>query len=288
MTTTSASRTLGQLLRATEQRLNVAGIGDARIEADLIWMTAFEIDRAELYARSGDPPGDDVSEQAEALLQRRLQHEPAAYLMGHREFYGIDLVVGVGALIPRPDTETMVEEALRIASARATPISIADVGCGTGAIAIAVATHLPAATAYAIDRYEPALDIARRNIHRHRLEERITLLAGDLLAPLPQRVDLVLGNLPYVRSDELPTLDPEIRMYEPIEALDGGDDGLDLIRRLLTDVADHLRPDGVVLMEMDPRQIASATAYAEKAIPGATFRTVRDMTGRERVLAIET
>ena len=281
-------RTLGQLLRATEQRLSNAGIGDARIEADLIWMTAFEIDRAELYARSVDVPAGDAQARAEELVQRRLRHEPAAYLMGHREFYGIDLLVGVGALIPRPDTETLVEEALRIAAERAGPIAVADVGCGTGAIAIALATCLPDASVYAVDRYAPALKIARRNLERHGLADRVLLLQGDLLAPLPGPVDLIASNLPYVRSDELPTLDPEVRLYEPREALDGGEDGLDLIRRLLTDAAAHLQPGGTVLAEMDPRQIASATAFAASAIPGARSRVVRDLANRERVLVVQT
>jgi release factor glutamine methyltransferase len=208
--------------------------------------------------------------------------------MGHREFYGIDLLVGVGALIPRPDTETLVEEVLRIAAERPSPLAIADVGCGTGAIAIALATHLPTASVSAIDRYAPALAIARQNLERHGLTERVPLLEGDLLAPLPGPVDLIASNLPYVRSDELPTLDPEIRMYEPVEALDGGDDGLDLIRRLLTDAPAALNPKGVVLMEMDPRQIASASAFAVDALPGARLRVVRDLAGRERVLVVET
>jgi len=276
------------LLRATERRLSNAGIGDARIEADLIWMTAFEIDRAELYARSVDFTAGDAQARAEELVQRRLRHEPAAYLMGHREFYGIDLLVGVGALIPRPDTETLVEEALRIAAERAGPIAVADVGCGTGAIAIALATRLPDASVYAIDRYAPALEIARRNLERYGLADRVPLLQGDLLAPLPGPVDLIASNLPYVRSDELPTLDPEVRLYEPREALDGGEDGLDLIRRLLTDAPAHLQPRGTVLAEMDPRQIATAMAFAASAIPGARSRVVRDLANRERVLVVQT
>lgn len=251
-------------------------------------MTASEIDRAELYARSVNVPAGDAQARAEELVQRRLRHEPAAYLMGHREFYGIDLLVGVGALIPRPDTETLVEEALRIAAERAGPITVADVGCGTGAIAIALATRLPDASVYAIDLYAPALEIARRNLERHGLADRVLLLQGDLLAPLPGPVDLIASNLPYVRSDELPTLDPEVRLYEPREALDGGEDGLDLIRRLLASAPAHLQPGGMLLAEMDPRQIASATVFAASAIPGAHSRVVRDLANRKRVLVVQT
>ena len=279
---------LGQSLRSTERRLSLAGIGDARIETDLIWMTALEVDRAELYARTNEPPTREQSEHAETLTVRRLNHEPAAYLMGHREFFGVDLVVGPGALIPRPDTETLVEEALRVAAGKPDDLAIADIGCGTGAIAIALAANLPHARITAIDISARALEIARDNVDRQGLADRITLIQGDLLAPLGHAVDLLTANLPYVMSSELPTLDPEVRMYEPVEALDGGDDGLDLVRRLLSSVAAHLRPEGVVLAEMDPRQIASASAFAGQAIVGSRVRAVNDLTGRERVLVIET
>lgn len=279
---------LGQSLRSTERKLVCAGIGDARIEADLIWMTALEVDRAELYARTNQEPTTEQAGRAEALMTRRLNHEPAAYLMGHREFYGVDLVVGPGALIPRPDTEALVEEALRIAASRPPNLTIADIGCGTGAIAIALATNLPHAIVTAIDISSRALELARENMDRQSLTDRITLREGDLLEPLSGPVDLVTANLPYVMSSELPTLDPEVRMFEPPVALDGGDDGLDLVRRLVSSVVVYLKPAGVVLLEMDPRQIASASNFVAQALPDAVVRVVNDLAGRERVLVVET
>jgi release factor glutamine methyltransferase len=279
---------LGQSLRSTEHKLARAGIGDARIEADLIWMTALEVNRAELYARTNQEPTTDQAERAEALMTRRLNHEPAAYLMGHREFYGVDLVVGPGALIPRPDTETLVEEALLVAASKLHDLTIADVGCGTGAIAIALATNLPYAIVIAIDISSRALELARDNVDRQGLADRVTLLEGDLLEPLSGPVDLVTANLPYVMSSELPTLDPEVRMFEPPVALDGGDDGLDHVRRLVSSVVAYLKPTGVVLLEMDPRQIASASNFVTQAMPGAVVRVVNDLAGRERVLVVET
>lgn len=279
--------TFGQLLRKTEHRFAVGGIGDARIEADLVWMTTLEVSRAELYARMADGPSDAEGQSAEELIQRRLRHEPTAYLLGHREFYNIDLLVGVGALIPRPDTEALVEEALRIAAGLPAPVTIADVGCGTGAIGLAIAANLPSVRVYATDLYPAALDLARRNTDRLGLAERVDILEGDLLVPLPGPVDIITTNLPYVESGEIPTLDPEVRLYEPREALDGGDDGLDLIRRFLVDVPRYLNPSGVLLMEMDPRQIARASAFAAKVVPGATIRIVQDLTRRDRVLVLE-
>lgn len=279
--------TLGQFLRKTERRFAVGGIGDARIEADLVWMTILEVSRAELYARMADSPSDAEAQSAEELIQRRLRHEPTAYLLGHREFYNIDLLVGVGALIPRPDTEALVEEALRIAAGLPAPVTIADVGCGTGAIGLAIAANLPNAHVYATDLYPAALELARRNTDRLGLAERVDVLEGDLLAPLPGPVDMITSNLPYVESGEIPTLDPEVRLYEPREALDGGDDGLDLIRRFLVDVPCYLKPSGVLLMEMDPRQIARASAFAAEVVPGANIRIVQDLTRRDRVLVLE-
>ena len=278
---------LGQFLRKTERRFAVGGIGDSRIEADLVWMTTLEVDRAELYARMADSPSDAETQSAEKLIQRRLRHEPTAYLLGHREFYNIDLLVGVGALIPRPDTEVLVEEALRIAADFPLDITIADIGCGTGAIGLAIAANLPSARVYATDLYPAALHLAHRNTERLGLAERVAILEGDLLAPLPRPVDIITSNLPYVESSEIPTLDPEVRLYEPREALDGGDDGLDLIRRFLVAVPPFLNPSGVLLMEMDPRQIARASAFALGVMPRATIRIIQDLTRRDRVLVVE-
>jgi release factor glutamine methyltransferase len=252
-------------------------------------MTALEVDRAELYARFAESPSPTESETAESLIGRRLRHEPAAYLMGRREFYGLDVTVAPGVLIPRPDTETLVEEALAIAlSLGETHPAIADVGCGSGAIAVALAVNLPRAALFAIDTAQRALEITRLNAERHGVADRIEVLEGDLLAPLRGPVDLIAANLPYVMSSEIPTLEPEVRSYEPREALDGGDDGLDVIRRLLDAAPSSLRSGGAVLLEIDPRQVASATAYAGRALPGAAVRLVKDLTGRDRVLVVQT
>jgi release factor glutamine methyltransferase len=277
-TTSSAESPLGSLLIKTERRLAAGGLGDSRIEADLIWMTALDVGRAELYARLNQVPSPEQASAADALIQRRLRHE----------FYGIELSIAPGVLIPRPDTETLVEEALRVAGGAREALTIADVGCGSGAIAVALALHLPDAAIYAIDTSPRALEITRLNSERHGVVDRIRVCEGDLLDPLPAPVDLIVANLPYVASWEIPTLDPEIRLYEPREALDGGDNGLDLIRRLLTAAPACLRPSGTALLEMDPRQIDIASAFATKVMPGASVRTVRDLTGRERVLTVET
>ena len=281
--------TLGALLDDTARRLAGAGIDDPRLEADVLWMTALEIDRAQLYARLRDVPAGSHAAAAEALTARRVRREPLAYVTGTREFYGIDLTIRPGVLVPRPDTETLVEEAISVLSRRNAPASaVADVGCGSGAIAIALAISLPGVVVHAVDRSPSAVALTRANADRHGLGARVRVHLGDLLAPLPGPVDLIAANLPYVRSDELPALDPEVSIFEPAEALDGGEDGLDLVRRLLLAAPAHLRPGAAVLLELDPRQFSSARALAAEALPTARSRSVQDLAGRERVLVLET
>jgi release factor glutamine methyltransferase len=278
---------LGVLLRRTARRLATAGIADADLEADLIWMTALELDRPGLYAALRDEPSPAVQDAAAALEARRLNHEPAAYLMGVREFYGLTLAVAPGVLVPRQDTEALVEEALRLAGRMPASLHIADVGCGSGAIGLALAAHLPGAVVHALDITPRALELTALNAERTGVTERVRVLESDLLAALPEPVHLMTANLPYVCSWEIPTLEPEVRLFEPREALDGGDDGLDLYRRLLAQAPAMLLPGGALLAELDPRQMAVATALAREAFPAATVRTVNDLAGRKRVVVVE-
>ena len=279
--------TLAHLVQKTARRFEAAGIGDARLEADLIWTTAMGIDRAALYAAFRDTPSAEEQQRAAELCERRLNREPVAYLMGTREFYGLPIAVGPGVLIPRPETETVVEETLRLVEGEASPV-LADVGCGSGAIAVALATVRADAVVYALDVAPRALELTAHNAEAHGVSERVHALESDLLAALPRPVHVVAANLPYVMSDEIPLLEPEVSRYEPREALDGGADGLALIRRLLAEASEHLLSGGALMMEMDPRQIAAAGDTAAARFPGARIRAVCDLAGRERVLVVET
>ncbi|MCH7608580.1 MAG: peptide chain release factor N(5)-glutamine methyltransferase [Chloroflexi bacterium] len=281
--------TLGVRLDDTARRLAAVGIDDPRLEADVLWMKALDIDRAQLYARLHDDPAEAHATAAEALTARRLRREPLAYVTGTREFYGLDLTIHAGVLVPRPDTETLVAEAISVLAQRAEPTAvIADIGCGSGAIALALAASMADVTVHAVDRSPAAVALTRANAGRHGLGERVRVYLGDLTAPLPEPVDLIAANLPYVRSDELPTLEPEVSVFEPAEALDGGADGLDLVRRLLREAPARLKPGAAVLLELDPRQFDEAAAFAAEAMPDAHARSVRDLAGRERVLVLET
>ncbi|MCY4449943.1 MAG: peptide chain release factor N(5)-glutamine methyltransferase [Chloroflexi bacterium] len=283
----AAVPTLAHLVQKTARRFEAAGIGDARLEADLIWTTALGIDRAALYAAFRDTPSAEETGRAEALCERRLNREPVAYLMGTREFYGLPIAVGPGVLIPRPETETVVEETLRLVEGEASPV-LADVGCGSGAIAVALAAERPDAVVYALDVALRALELTAHNAEKHDVSNSVVVLESDLLAALPRPVHVVAANLPYVMSEEIPLLEPEVSRYEPREALDGGADGLVLIRRLLAEAGEHLLPGGGLVLEMDPRQIAVASHAAAACFPGARIGAVRDLAGRERVLVVET
>lgn len=221
------------------------------------------------------------------VLDRRQKREPLAHILGYKEFYGINLLVNSDVLIPRPETETLVEHALfmSLMGMEVAQLAIADVGTGTGAIAINLAIHLPASRIYATDISEKSLAVANFNIRRHNVADRVTLCHGDLLDPLPEPVDLVVANLPYIPSGRVSTLQPEIQ-WEPVVALDGGSQGLDLITRLISQARDKLNQQGVILLEMDPEQFPAAEELARQYFPEAQTGVERDLAGLDRVFTI--
>jgi len=229
-----------------------------------------------------------ASERAsyEDLIVRRRQHEPVAYLVGHRVFMELDLQVDERVLIPRPETEQLVEEAIALARRWPQP-RVADIGTGSGAIAIGLARYSPGAQVWAVDRSPGAIAVARENALRHGVLDRITFLTGDLLAPLPGTVDLIVANLPYVSEDEYASLPAGIRRYEPRQALLAGHDGLSAIRALLRVAGAYLAEDGAVLLEIGAAQGGAVTKLARAAFPGADILLLPDLAGHDRVLRVE-
>lgn len=283
--------TLREALRQAEAQIAFRNIPDARIEAELLLMHCLSIRKAELYARLGEPLPAAIGREFEALVERRLRREPAAYILRKREFYGIELYVDPRVLIPRPETELLVETALAFVEQRfggERPCFVVDVGTGSGAIAIALAIHLPQAHLYATDASSGAVDVARLNCVRHGVEGRVELLVGDLLEPLSQPVDLVVANLPYVKDADIPGLMPEIRDFEPLDALAGGADGLDKVRRLLSGAKRHLLPQGAVMLEIGLGQADEAVSVAKRHFPESRVDLLKDFAGIERVLRIRT
>jgi release factor glutamine methyltransferase len=283
---------LAQALHEAAEALRAAGIEDAWLEAEVLLRHTLRLDRAHLYACLQQDLGPGYEASFRSLLTRRLAHEPTAYIVGRREFYGLDLETTPAALIPRPETELLVEETLARALQQQDHardrLLILDVGTGNGAIAVALAVHLSAAVLMAIDISREALALAARNACHHGVEGRIAFLQADLLSPLAQVADVIVANLPYVRSADWEVLPPEIREHEPRLSLDGGPDGLREIGRLLEQAPSRLRPGGSLLVELGPPQAAAALELAHHCFPNASVHVLPDAAGLERVLAINT
>ncbi len=278
---------LRTVLQNTHQHLEQAGIPEARLEAEVLVMNVMRMPRQSIFAEQETEVSAQQQEALDSLLVRRFRREPLAYILGMREFYGINVFLTPSVLIPRPETEGLVEHALfmSLMGMESRELTIADVGTGSGAIAINLAIHLPAARIFAVDVSDEVLDVAAYNIRSHGVEDRVTLGIGDLLDAVPEPVDLIVANLPYIPSNRIPTLQPEVQ-HEPVVALDGGSDGLDLIRRLLIQAEDKLRPNGIILLEMDPEQIPIVQTLVKHHFPRGSTSVETDLAGMDRILTI--
>jgi len=248
--------TIFQFILDARVRLERAGIpaAEAALDADLLARHALGgWDRGRLLADGRDPAPDGFPATYERLVARRERREPAAYIVGSREFWGLEFEVGTGVLVPRPETELVVEEVLaRVTTATAigpAGLRIADVGTGSGCLAVSLAHQIPAARVVAIDLAPAALDVARRNASRHGVSSRTRFVHGDLFAGEDGPFDLIVSNPPYVPAGDLAGLQPEVQQFEPQGALTSGADGLDLIRRLVPAAANRLAPGGWLVFE---------------------------------------
>ena len=278
--------TIADVLHTAIQRLQGAGVDTAALDAELLLAHALQVDRTWVLAHENELLPSELIARFDELVARRAAREPLAYLTGQRWFFDFQLHVTPDVLVPRPETEELVERALHWLRARPHAL-VADVGTGSGAIALAVAKHAPAAHVYAIDISEKALRVAREHAQRLHLLSGITFLHGDLLAPLPQPVDLILANLPYVAEVERAHLMPEVGKYEPPEALFSGPEGLDHIVRLLDQAPSYVRQGGCIILEIGDKQGAKVTRMAQRQFPGAAVNIHRDLAGLERFVEID-
>jgi release factor glutamine methyltransferase len=275
---------IAEALRDAAARLAAAGVDDARIEADALLAHAIGCDRAHLLARLRDPLDAANVRAFQALIGRRMRREPLAYITGEREFYGVSIACAPDALIPRPETELLVDVALEALRGR-TAVRAADVGTGTGAVAVAIALHAPGAVIEAVDASDEALAVAARNVGRHGLSERVRTRAGDLLAGLGL-FDVIVANLPYVDAREWASLQPEVRDYEPREALVADDDGCALIERLLAQAPQHTERGATVAVEIGFAQAERIAACALSHFPAADVTVIKDLAGIDRVVRV--
>ncbi|MCL1885357.1 MAG: peptide chain release factor N(5)-glutamine methyltransferase [Dehalococcoidia bacterium] len=257
--------------------LAIANINEAALEAELLLRHALGYSTLELFLNHGLEISDKEYRSLQALLERRLSGEPLAYITGQREFYKLDFIVNSNVLIPRPESEHLVDKALELAHSVPTPI-IADIGTGSGAIAIALAVNLSNSKIYAVDISPEALGVARANAARHAVASRINFIHGNLLDSVPEAVDILVANLPYVKSDDC------INSPEPHMALDGGDEGLDVIERLCTALPNKLHPEGSVLLEIGSGQAVNVVRMLQSSLSAAHIETIKDLAGIERVV----
>jgi len=278
--------TVREALRLANLVLREAQIETPRLDAEVLLAHHPGITRSQLLARLDFTLDAEMEDDYHALVERRSLHEPVAYIIGYKEFYGLKIEVDRRVPIPRPETEILAEVAL--ASARQGKSPIVEVGTGSGAVAIALAVNLSQAEIYATDLSPAALEVAEENCRRHNLSDRIFLLEGDLLEPLPEPVALVVANLPYLSHQELEGAPPEIAKYEPRRAFDGGLDGLDHYRRLFAQAPSHLLSGANICLEVGANQAQTVNRIAREQFPQAKIAVIKDLAGLDRVVFITT
>jgi release factor glutamine methyltransferase len=283
--TTEQPWTIARLLDWTTRYLTGKDIENPRLDAEVLLAHALGFKRIELYTRHDDEPPEETRAKFKELVQQRVKGCPVAYLVGRKEFFSLELEVNRDVLIPRPDTESVVGECLRLAKEIATP-HILDIGTGSGCLAVAVAKYHKTAQVTAVDVSAAALAVAARNAGKHGVAERIRFLEGDLFAPVPagERFDLILSNPPYIPHGDIAGLAVGVREYEPHLALDGGADGYAVFDRLIAGAPERLKPGGYLIVEIGAPQEESARQRIEAVGVYELGKTILDGSGHPRVL----
>jgi release factor glutamine methyltransferase len=276
------SRSIRLLMAEARGALVDAGLlsGDAALDAEVLARHLLGWDRAQLLTRQHLPPPDDFEAAYRAAISRRAAREPVALITGHREFWGLDFEVTRDVLVPRPETELLVERALVAARTLPHP-RVIDVGTGSGCIAVALAHELPSAFLAAVDLSASALGVAGRNIAAHALGSRVTLIRADLLEAIRGPVDLIVSNPPYVAAADAPSLPRDVRDYEPHAALFAAEEGIAVLRRLCETAAGRLAPGGHLIVEFGAGQAPVLRSTAERC--GWQVGFAVDLAGHPRV-----
>ncbi|HJO61088.1 MAG: peptide chain release factor N(5)-glutamine methyltransferase [SAR202 cluster bacterium] len=276
-----------ETLNVASEELMKIGSLDARLEAEVLLRHVLKIDRATMFRDLDEDVSIEDSGNIASLVKRRTQREPLAYITGAKEFYGLPFVVSEEVLIPRQETELLVDTAIvQAKSLDKSEISIVDVGTGSGAIAVSLALNIPTSSVIAVDISESALTIADDNRRAHGLYSRVKLRRGNLLEPIVEKIDILVSNPPYIRSDKLTSLQEEV-LQEPMVALDGGYDGLELIKKLLFQAVDKMSNPSVILFEIDSDQAAEAVKLSQQFFPSAIITVLKDLSNNERAVLLE-
>ena len=282
--------TAREWLRKYSSIFQQGGIDEAEDEVVVLLCHALRLGKAQIFAQPERILTGGELTLLEGLTALRLHREPSAYITGHKEFYGIDLFVDPRVLIPRPETEVLAEAAIEFGRSwvalNQRRMLAADIGTGSGAIAIALAAHITEALVYAVDISVDALHVATINVNRHSLYGRIIVEQGDLLEKINQKMDLIVANLPYIKHGELAVLQSEIYLHEPLTALDGGDSGTAVVEALLAQVAGKMAAGGALFFEIGAGQDERLIPIVRDRLPGSDIDLIKDLAGIGRCIRI--
>lgn len=279
--------TIREAFQMASSFLEKAGYEDARFEAELFLRYLLEFDRAKFFSRLGESFSASQNRSLEDLLQRRVSGEPVQYILGGTEFYGRFFYVNPSVLIPRPETEILVEHVLREARELGSiPLHVVEVGTGSGIIAATLLLEQPDWHITAIDISQEALQIAQENARFHGVEEHISWIHGEYLTSLPREtyIDILVSNPPYIPSNVVTMLDKEVKDFEPRLALDGGSDGLDPYRKMMKQLQERVNRPRLICFEIGAEQGHDVTLIIEDAFPKAEVYVYPDLAGRDRVV----
>jgi release factor glutamine methyltransferase len=281
--------TIAEALYQASQKLSASGIANARLDAEVLLSHIAGRDRAWLITHTNDTLDNERRALFEGWIDRRARREPLQYILGNQEFWGLEFDVTPDVLIPRPETELVVESAVKAVKSADSQTTIVDLCTGSGCIAISLAKELGDTRIFAVDTSSRALAVARGNARKHGVSDRIRFLEGDLFEPLGEldlrgRVDVITANPPYIRSDDLSQLQPEVRDYEPEIALKAGPDGTEVQHRIIENAPGFLKKNGVLIMEMGMGQAQALKTIPEKTGSYATIEILKDLAGIERVI----
>lgn len=272
-------------LKIAADILDKHNVESARLEAEILLAHTLNVGRLYLYINPEQTISQEQIDEYNKLIERRTHHEPTAYIIGHREFMDLDLIVNEDVLIPRPETEVLVESVIDHLNDNTGIIKIADIGTGSGAIAISLAKSLPSAAVEAVDISEKAINVAMMNIGKYNLLGRITLHLGDMLSPLNgKKFNAIVSNPPYIPSKVIDTLQAEVKDYEPSTALDGGADGLDFYRLLFRESPKFLIDGGFLAVEIGFDQAESVKKLAEAEGHFKDIEIIKDLSKNDRVI----
>ncbi|OGC24378.1 protein-(glutamine-N5) methyltransferase, release factor-specific [candidate division WOR-1 bacterium RIFOXYB2_FULL_42_35] len=274
--------TITKLLDWTTDYFKKAQIEWPHLEAEILLAHSLGLKRIELYTQHERALSKEELANFKLLIKRRSLHEPIAYITGYQPFMVLDIIVDQNVLIPRPETEQMVEIVIELVTRNPQLVTIADIGTGSGCIAVTLAKYLPQVKVIAIDSAPQAIAVAQKNADKHQVSNRCQFIIGNLLEPLTEKIDLIISNPPYIPTAIIETLETNVKDFEPRQALDGERDGLDYIRRLIKESPQHLKENGQLILEFGIDQAEEIKRLAQQSF--REIKIIRDASGKARFL----